>query len=110
MSKYNQYQSSTSRPDEKKKVHPIWRGIGCLLVVIIPFLSYVGSIYLVGMKANLTWLIIPEEIIYKNAKDPLIFVKIIYAFIIAFILFAVLGMITFIFNKLFGTSRISKKN
>lgn len=37
MTKYQKFQ----RPaHEKKELNPIWRGIGCLLIVIVPLLSY----------------------------------------------------------------------
>jgi hypothetical protein len=34
------YQRNVREKQTKKTLHPIWRGIGCLLIVIIPVLSY----------------------------------------------------------------------
>jgi hypothetical protein len=36
MPKYNQYQRAETPPKEKTKIHPVWRGIGCVMIVIIP--------------------------------------------------------------------------
>ncbi|NJN43714.1 MAG: hypothetical protein HC806_02565 [Anaerolineae bacterium] len=41
------YQYREAEPENKDKVHPIWRGIGCLLLVIIPVISFAASVLLV---------------------------------------------------------------
>ncbi len=47
----------TFRPPERKRrrsVHPIWRGIGCLLMIILPVISYVAAVQVIqyGLKAR----------------------------------------------------------
>jgi hypothetical protein len=37
MTKYAKYQRKSA---EKKGMNPIWRGIGCILIVIVPLLAY----------------------------------------------------------------------
>ena len=37
MAKYNKFQQ---KPEKKAGMNPVWRGIGCLLIVIIPLLGY----------------------------------------------------------------------
>jgi hypothetical protein len=37
MAKYGKYQSKSA---PKKGLNPIWRGIGCILIVIVPLLAY----------------------------------------------------------------------
>ncbi len=38
------YTRVTKQPEERKwAVHPIWRGIGCFMLIIIVLLSYVGA-------------------------------------------------------------------
>jgi hypothetical protein len=34
------YSRFSSKPMEKKELNPIWRGIGCILIVVVPLLSY----------------------------------------------------------------------
>jgi hypothetical protein len=41
------YQYRKAKPEHKEKVHPIWRGIGCLLLVLIPVISFAASVLLV---------------------------------------------------------------
>jgi hypothetical protein len=33
-------------PKHKEAVHPIWRGIGCLLILVFPLISFAASIIL----------------------------------------------------------------
>ncbi|MBE3037619.1 MAG: hypothetical protein IMZ62_02235 [Chloroflexi bacterium] len=37
MGKYAKYQRKSP---EKKGMHPIWRGIGCILIIVIPLLAF----------------------------------------------------------------------
>jgi hypothetical protein len=37
MGKYSRFET---RPPERKAMNPIWRGIGCILIVIVPVISY----------------------------------------------------------------------
>jgi hypothetical protein len=62
MSKYNQaYQRSTSKP-RPWSVHPIWRGIGCLLIILIPIISFAAAKILVQENLQQKWVEIPAEL------------------------------------------------
>jgi hypothetical protein len=37
MGKYAKYQR---KPPKKRGLHPIWRGIGCILIIIVPLLAF----------------------------------------------------------------------
>ena len=104
MTKYSQYKMETQ---EKKKlvVHPVWRGIGCVLVILIPIIAYFASSELIDRRGNIPWLIIPKEIIMNEFRDPYLFVKLIYGAIITLLIFMILTIITFILNSIFGPSR-----
>jgi hypothetical protein len=53
MSKYSKYQKKEyKRP---LGLHPIWRGIGCLVAVILPIISYFGSIELLKIGVEKSW-------------------------------------------------------
>lgn len=58
MTRYDRYRS---RKPPAKKVAPIWRGVGCLLMVVIPVISFVigKAILQVAKSRNL----IPPEIL-----------------------------------------------
>ncbi len=42
MSKYQTY-ARKSRPPRRNEPHPIWRGIGCVIILFVPVLSYILS-------------------------------------------------------------------
>ena len=107
MPKYDQYQTRKPMEDkkEKNKVHPIWRGIGCVMVAVIPFLAYSGAVLLFNNRYKFPWLSIPQEIVFPTIKDPYLMVKILYAIIIAFVLYVIMGIITFVIDKAFGPSK-----
>jgi hypothetical protein len=102
MPKYNQYQRTATPAKEKTKIHPVWRGIGCVMIVVIPVLSYLTANFLIKSRATLTWVMIPQDLVFTQLKDPLFWVRIFYAVVIALILFLIMGVITFVIDKFFG--------
>ena len=105
MPKYDRYHPEMEKKKEKNVIHPVWRGIGCVLIVIIPVLSGFAANFLINNRESFPWVIIPNELILKNFTDSLILVKGVYLLIFAFIPFFIIGMVTFIINKAFGPSR-----
>ena len=51
MSKYRTYERKA--PPNRNEPHPIWRGIGCLIMLIVPVLSFGISTILVQMAPSL---------------------------------------------------------
>jgi hypothetical protein len=105
MAKYSMYPEPQKEAPKKKPIHPIWRGIGCILLVLIPMVSYVAADYLITYRASYSWIIIPQEMIVNNLPDPLLLVKIFYTAIFVFALYLILTIVTFFANRLFGPSR-----
>jgi hypothetical protein len=59
MSKYTSY----SRPKPKPRnlgVHPVMRGIGCVMIVLVPILAYGVAVLLVNFGATHGWPIPPD--------------------------------------------------
>ena len=54
MSSYNYYKNNKEEPT-KKEIHPIWRGIGCLITVITPVISWAASLVLVDYGEIQKW-------------------------------------------------------
>jgi hypothetical protein len=61
MSKYTKYQFP-SDDEPVLDVHPVWRGIGCLLLVVLPILSYVLAMEAVRANMRYRWLPVPVEV------------------------------------------------
>ncbi|MDD5467646.1 MAG: hypothetical protein PHS96_07550 [Anaerolineales bacterium] len=55
MSKYYSYSRQAPPKPRPWKIHPIWRGIGCIMFLLIPILSYAGAILLVEANTKQRW-------------------------------------------------------
>lgn len=80
------------------RVHPIWRGIGCLLLIIVPVISYVLADLLVKENLRQRWLAIPRELA-GPASNPYLFSKILLAVVVAVVIF---GVFTVLYSLIFS--------
>lgn len=56
-------QSSMIQPPKRPwKVHPIWRGIGCLTFLIGPIIAYAGGRLLVNLNTDMGWVTMPYDL------------------------------------------------
>ena len=60
MGRYDRYSSIQQR--EEKGIHPIWRGIGCILIIVIPMMAYAGAVELVKANYEFGWMRMPAEL------------------------------------------------
>lgn len=44
------------------EVHPVWRGIGCILLVLLPVMAYAGAVLLVEANIEQRWLPLAREL------------------------------------------------
>ena len=59
MSKYStNYRKAT--PPRNRGVHPLMRGIGCIMMIIVPILAYGSAVLLVNYGASHGWPIPPD--------------------------------------------------
>lgn len=100
MSKYSSRSSQPMEPSRiNRKIHPIWRGVGFVLIVISPLLGYAAMILFMDENTKQGWVQFPKELII-NAPDPLILVKIILVILFMLIFYGVLTFITFVIFRL----------
>lgn len=59
MGKYSSFSHSQQKPRDRG-VHPIMRGIGCIMIIVVPMLSYGIAVLLVNYGAGRGWPIPPE--------------------------------------------------
>jgi hypothetical protein len=107
MGKYSQYQRDQkyNQRERQTTIHPIWRGIGFLLMVLVPAISYVAGLLLLEENAERSWFSIPPEYIARTFSDPLIYVKVGLTIVIAILIFILITLFAFLLNRLFGPSR-----
>ena len=56
MGSYNYFQKS--KPQPKKTIHPVWYGIGCVMSILTPIISWAAALVFLeyGLKRNWTYL------------------------------------------------------
>jgi hypothetical protein len=102
MGKYQSFRPEIKPPN--KEIHPIWRGIGFVLIILIPILAYSATLVILQENSRKGWFPIPTDLIV-NFSDPMILVKIFMTLIIALVLYVFMQLITNIINKMFGVGR-----
>ena len=98
------YSTKESSYGKTPEVHPIWRGIGFALIILIPVLSYFAGLLLIDANKLNHYVSIPPDLMAPKG-DPYLYMKIILTVVISFVVYAVFMMITFISHRLFGPAR-----
>lgn len=106
-SKYRNYQTQKRGPSEKemRRVHPIWRGVGFAMIVLLPVIAWAASDVLISRGL----VPIPRDLfadssdfIFRIFPDRLIYIRLLLFGSILLVLYAVLTFITFLMNRMFG--------
>ena len=119
MGRYTSYQREKPKP-KRNEVHPVMRGIGCILLVLVPILAYGTAVYVVdygvrrGLPIPITWLgmvDIPPLLLrlaglsviwnFLQAQNNLT-ANLVFALVIAIVIFGILSIIYGFTYKLFG--------
>jgi len=67
MGKYDKYSGQSRMADRPWQIHPVWRGIGCLMMILIPIISYAGAVLLVEANKDQRWVPMPFDLMRKIA-------------------------------------------
>jgi hypothetical protein len=62
MGKYSRTYLSPQSRVPRASIHPVWRGIGCLLLVLVPIISFAAARLLVQENLKTNWIEIPVEL------------------------------------------------
>jgi hypothetical protein len=46
--KYAKYDNANRIKERPWQIHPIWRGLGCIMLIIVPIVSFLGAYIMVG--------------------------------------------------------------
>jgi hypothetical protein len=113
MSKYARFDRKKPPPERPWKVHPIWRGIGCLLLLVFPPIAYAGGNILVEMNMQYGWIPVSAEIL-QTITVPFLgwVVDHLYANLMAAVVVFVIGLafLMFLYTLIYaiiGPSRFS---
>lgn len=103
MGKYRKYDMWV---DEKPrwKVHPIWRGIGCLLLILLPIVSYAAAVLIVDANRTNGYIPIPRELT-GPPQYPYLFANLIVTLLVMFFAFALLSTFYALLYRIIGPPR-----
>jgi len=96
----HQYQRDIQ--DEPANVHPIWRGIGFILLGVIAIMSYAGANLLVDANKTNGWITVPTDIRGGVSWAPDLYAELIVMFFLMMIGF---GIITIVYSIIYKISR-----
>jgi len=106
MGKYGGYYRKTSRSaEDRRRLSPVWRGIGFAFMIIIPFMAYDGAMMLLDANKQKNWFAIPQDLILRNYSDPMLLIKIVTTLLLAFLGFMVVFFIGLLISRMVGPSR-----
>ena len=113
MTKYDKYVQRRSKKKRPWKVHPIWRGIGCILIIISPIIAYSMAHLLVNMNADAGWFYIPRELSQTvkipvpgmSIRVPYLYAKLILTFVTLVLGSGLLMILYAIIYQFIGPSR-----
>lgn len=89
MSRYDRFEKAqmTERP---WKIHPIWRGIGCMMLIIIPVVAWAGAYEFMRIAPQLSWFPQSREM-YQNIDLQYFVLPVSLGQIVFTVLFMMLG-------------------
>jgi hypothetical protein len=62
MTKYDPTYQPKSRRTIIPPVHPVWRGIGCFLIILVPVIAFAAARMLVQANSQQRWVEVPVEL------------------------------------------------
>ena len=80
----------------KIRVKSLWRGIGCLLIVILGFFGYFASGWLLEANAENHWVYIPPELYwpaFARWLPPGTLIRVVVGFLLTMLGFGVLNVV-----------------
>ncbi|MCB9134834.1 MAG: hypothetical protein H6636_05385 [Anaerolineales bacterium] len=64
------YRFREAESAKKDPVHPVWRGIGCLLIIIIPIMALAGATILYDARIPQRYFAVTSDLAYHNPAIP----------------------------------------
>ncbi len=103
MGRYNRF-DRTPMKERPWKIHPVWRGIGCVLIVLLPIMAYAGADVLIKSNLKNGWMAIPVELAGTIFIPFIGGIPYLYAKLLAGVVLLVIGyaILTIIYSLLFS--------
>jgi hypothetical protein len=112
------YGTSADTSVNKDEIHPIWRGFGCVMLVIIPLMAFAAAVAIIDLNAQRDWFDIPAELNQLPSPDSLVaglpawivddfYAKLLVAVVCAVLFFGIFVIIYSLVYRMSGGYRSS---
>jgi hypothetical protein len=110
MSKRGNFETQVEEKDIKTQTHPIWRGVGFAMIILIPIVSYAAAEVIVQQNMKSHFFPWPYDLMARQTDflwngDPLLYFKVVVTITIMLILSALFTLAYFLVNSAFGAPR-----
>ncbi len=106
MSKYQRNVRPLEPTFINRKIHPIWRGVGFAMMILIPFMSYVTADWFIKENVRQRWVEFPTSLLIKVQGLPEdLVIRIIITVALMIILYAILTFFSLLILRIFGSPR-----
>jgi len=111
MSKYDKFNPRASSARRSWDIHPVWQGIGCLLMILVPVMAYAGAVLLVQANVSQGWVPISYELsrtvnIPNVGSFDYLFANLLVAAILALLGFGLIVAIYSLVYRAVGPSQL----
>jgi uncharacterized membrane protein YhdT len=99
--------SRFEHPSQKKspwKIHPVWRGIGCLMVPLVLLISFLAANEVLNANFTKGWIYLPIEL-QGPSQYPFLFAKLAIAVVILLFIVVLLMLVYALVYRLVGPPR-----
>jgi hypothetical protein len=83
------------------EVHPVWSGIGCLLLILLPILSFAAARLLVQENARQQMVYIPPYMWYGFTLPPIGRVYLVDIALAILLLVVIFGLLTMLYSLVY---------
>lgn len=110
MGKYDRV-GRRSAPPRPWKIHPIWRGIGCFLLILVPIVAYAGGELLLAANQQQGWFPLPAEVLRAVwvpllGWQPHLIGSVVVTLLLSFAGFGILTVFYALIYQIFGPPRL----
>jgi hypothetical protein len=98
MGKYSASFRQISQRPRPWEIHPVWSGIGCLLLILLPILSFAAARLLVQENMRQQWVLIPRYMWYGFFIAPFGQIYLVDIAIAILLLVVFFGLLTVIYS------------
>lgn len=96
MSKYTSRSSQPMEPSRiNRKIHPIWRGVGFVIMILTPLLGYASMTIFMEANFEQGWVQFPKELLV-NGPDQYLLVRVLLTILFMLVFYGILTFFSFL--------------